>query len=45
MKMRAAVVEEFGVPLAIQEVDLAEPRAGEVLVMANQDGIRSVIDF
>lgn len=32
MKMRAAVLEEFGRPLAVQEVELAEPRAGEVLV-------------
>jgi S-(hydroxymethyl)glutathione dehydrogenase / alcohol dehydrogenase len=32
MKIRAAVLETFGEPLAIQEVDLAEPRAGEVLV-------------
>src|ERR1700750_1613378 len=32
MRMRAAVLEEFGAPLAVQEVDLAEPRAGEVLV-------------
>jgi S-(hydroxymethyl)glutathione dehydrogenase/alcohol dehydrogenase len=32
MKMRAAVLEEFGSPLAVQEVELAEPRAGEVLV-------------
>src|SRR5436305_9825418 len=32
MKMRAAVLEEFGQPLAVEEVDLAEPRAGEVLV-------------
>jgi S-(hydroxymethyl)glutathione dehydrogenase / alcohol dehydrogenase len=32
MKMRAAVLEEFGAPLAVQEVDLAEPKAGEVLV-------------
>src|SRR3954470_12831102 len=32
MKMRAAVLEEFGRPLQIAEVDLAEPRAGEVLV-------------
>jgi S-(hydroxymethyl)glutathione dehydrogenase/alcohol dehydrogenase len=30
--MRAAVLEEFGRPLAVQEVELAEPRAGEVLV-------------
>ena len=32
MKIRAAVLEQFGAPLAVQEVDLAEPRAGEVLV-------------
>jgi S-(hydroxymethyl)glutathione dehydrogenase/alcohol dehydrogenase len=32
MKMRAAVLEEFGKPLVVQEIDLAEPRAGEVLV-------------
>ncbi|HEX5608837.1 MAG TPA: alcohol dehydrogenase catalytic domain-containing protein [Solirubrobacterales bacterium] len=31
MRMRAAVLEEFGAPLAVQEVELAEPRAGEVL--------------
>jgi S-(hydroxymethyl)glutathione dehydrogenase/alcohol dehydrogenase len=32
VKIRAAVLEEFGRPLAVQEVDLAEPSAGEVLV-------------
>jgi S-(hydroxymethyl)glutathione dehydrogenase / alcohol dehydrogenase len=32
MKIRAAVLEQFGQPLVVQEVDLAEPRAGEVLV-------------
>lgn len=32
MKIRAAVLEEFGSPLVVQEVDLAEPGAGEVLV-------------
>ena len=32
MKIRAAVLEEFGRPLVVQEVELAEPRAGEVLV-------------
>ncbi len=32
MKVRAAVLEEFGQPLAVQDVELAEPRAGEVLV-------------
>jgi S-(hydroxymethyl)glutathione dehydrogenase/alcohol dehydrogenase len=30
--MRAAVLEDFGQPLRVQEVELAEPRAGEVLV-------------
>jgi len=30
--MRAAVLEEFGEPLVVQEVELAEPQAGEVLV-------------
>ena len=28
MRMKAAVLEEFGQPLVIQEVDLAEPRSG-----------------
>ncbi|MGI8803808.1 MAG: alcohol dehydrogenase catalytic domain-containing protein [Solirubrobacteraceae bacterium] len=32
MRMRAAVLEEFARPLVVQEVDLADPRAGEVLV-------------
>ena len=32
MKIRAAVLERFGEPLEVQELDLAEPRAGEVLV-------------
>src|SRR5438128_6009671 len=32
MKIRAAVLEEFGAPLVVQELDLAEPEAGEVLV-------------
>ena len=32
MRMRAAVLEEFGQPLVVQELDLAEPKAGEVLV-------------
>ena len=30
--MRAAVLEEFGAPLVVQELELAEPKAGEVLV-------------
>src|SRR6266567_4360973 len=32
MEIRAAVLEEFGAPLQVQEVELDEPRAGEVLV-------------
>jgi S-(hydroxymethyl)glutathione dehydrogenase / alcohol dehydrogenase len=32
VKIRAAVLEEFGSPLVVQDVDLAEPHAGEVLV-------------
>jgi S-(hydroxymethyl)glutathione dehydrogenase / alcohol dehydrogenase len=32
MKIRAAVLEEFGQPLAVQELDLAGPKQGEVLV-------------
>jgi S-(hydroxymethyl)glutathione dehydrogenase / alcohol dehydrogenase len=32
MKIRAAVLEEFGQPLEVQEIDLAEPKPGEVLV-------------
>ena len=32
MQIRAAVLEEFGAPLAVQAVELEEPRAGEVLV-------------
>src|SRR6266481_930727 len=32
MKIRAAVLEEFGAPLELQELELAGPQAGEVLV-------------
>src|SRR5713101_184361 len=32
MRIRAAVLEEFGAPLVAQDIDLAEPKAGEVLV-------------
>jgi S-(hydroxymethyl)glutathione dehydrogenase/alcohol dehydrogenase len=39
MKMRAAVLEKFGKPLAVQEVDLAEPEAGEVLVRLAACGV------
>jgi len=39
MKMRAAVLERFGEPLVVQEVELAEPRAGEVLVRLAACGV------
>jgi S-(hydroxymethyl)glutathione dehydrogenase/alcohol dehydrogenase len=39
VKIRAAVLEEFGQPLAVQEIDLAEPRAGEVLVRLEACGV------
>jgi S-(hydroxymethyl)glutathione dehydrogenase/alcohol dehydrogenase len=39
MKMRAAVLEEFGQPLRVQEVELEEPRAGEVLVRLAACGV------
>jgi S-(hydroxymethyl)glutathione dehydrogenase/alcohol dehydrogenase len=39
MKMRAAVLEEFGQPLNVQEVELEEPRAGEVLVRLAACGV------
>jgi S-(hydroxymethyl)glutathione dehydrogenase/alcohol dehydrogenase len=32
MRIRAAVLEEFGAPLVVREVELAEPGRGEVLV-------------
>ncbi|HWD69850.1 MAG TPA: alcohol dehydrogenase catalytic domain-containing protein, partial [Solirubrobacteraceae bacterium] len=32
MKIRAAVLEQFGKPLNVTDVDLAEPKQGEVLV-------------
>ncbi|HEY3776389.1 MAG TPA: alcohol dehydrogenase catalytic domain-containing protein [Solirubrobacteraceae bacterium] len=39
MKIRAAVLEEFGKPLNVTELDLAEPRAGEVLVRLAACGV------
>ncbi len=39
MKIRAAVLEQFGEPLAVQEVELAEPRDGEVLVRLHACGV------
>jgi len=39
MRIRAAVLEEFGAPLSVQEVDLAPPKEGEVLVRLTACGI------
>ena len=39
MKIRAAVLETFGEPLVVQDVDLAEPRKGEVLVKLHACGV------
>ena len=39
MKIRAAVLEQFGEPLTVTEVDLAEPSAGEVLVSLEACGV------
>ncbi len=39
MKTRAALLHEVGQPLVVQEVDLAEPRAGEVLVRVAAAGV------
>ncbi|MEE8111300.1 MAG: zinc-dependent alcohol dehydrogenase, partial [Acidobacteriota bacterium] len=39
MKMRAAVLEEFGKPLMIRELDLEPPREGEVLVKVQACGV------
>lgn len=39
MKIRAAVLETFGEPLVVQEVDLAGPKKGEVLVKLHACGV------
>jgi S-(hydroxymethyl)glutathione dehydrogenase/alcohol dehydrogenase len=39
MRMRAAVLERFGEPLAVREVDLADPGPGEVLVRVVACGV------
>src|SRR5262245_56028348 len=39
VRIRAAVLEEFGQPLEVQELDLAEPQAGEVLVRLTACGV------
>jgi len=39
MKIRAAVLEDFGKPLVVQDVDLAPPKQGEVLVKVHSCGV------
>lgn len=39
MKIRAAVLEEFAQPLVVQDVELAPPKAGEVLVRVKACGV------
>jgi S-(hydroxymethyl)glutathione dehydrogenase/alcohol dehydrogenase len=39
VKIRAAVLEEFAQPLNVTEIDLAEPRDGEVLVRLEACGV------
>jgi S-(hydroxymethyl)glutathione dehydrogenase/alcohol dehydrogenase len=39
MKIQAAVLEEFGQPLVVQQIDLAEPGPGEVLVRLQACGV------
>jgi len=39
MRIRAAVLEEFGQPLVVQEVELEEPKAGEALVRLAACGV------
>ncbi|HVW19183.1 MAG TPA: alcohol dehydrogenase catalytic domain-containing protein [Solirubrobacteraceae bacterium] len=39
MRIRAAVLEQFGEPLVVQEVDLEGPRAGEALVRLHACGV------
>src|SRR3954453_17811777 len=39
MQIRAAVLEEFGQPLVVQDVDLADPQPGEVLVRLHACGV------
>src|SRR5215216_1076372 len=39
MRMRAAVLESFGEPLVVQELELDDPRAGEALVRLEACGV------
>jgi S-(hydroxymethyl)glutathione dehydrogenase / alcohol dehydrogenase len=45
MKTRAAVAYEAGKPLAVEEVDLEGPRAGEVLVEVHATGVCHTDEF
>ncbi len=45
MKTRAAVAYEAGKPLVIEEVELAGPRAGEVLIEIKATGVCHTDDF
>jgi Zn-dependent alcohol dehydrogenase len=38
-RIRAAVLEEFGRPLVVRDVDLEDPKAGEVLVRLEATGV------
>jgi S-(hydroxymethyl)glutathione dehydrogenase/alcohol dehydrogenase len=39
LTVRAAVLEKFGAPLEVQELELAEPKAGEVLIRLEACGV------
>jgi S-(hydroxymethyl)glutathione dehydrogenase/alcohol dehydrogenase len=39
MQVRAAVLEQFGAPLEVQDLELEQPRAGEVLVRLEACGV------
>jgi len=38
-RMKAAVVHKFGDPLQIEEMDVPEPKAGEILVNLQASGV------
>ena len=42
--MRAAVLEEFGKPLVVQDVDIQDPKAGEALVRICTNETKSTVD-
>jgi S-(hydroxymethyl)glutathione dehydrogenase/alcohol dehydrogenase len=39
VRIKAAVLHEFGAPLEIEDVELADPKAGEVLVRLEACGV------